>query len=179
MPDEVSQPCPQPLVQPVQDTLGEPDQPQPGIALSLSGGGYRAMLFHLGCLWRLNEFRYLPKLDRISSVSGGSITSGVLAQNWTKLGFDANGFAANFDQQITQPSAQDGQQHHRRAFRVRRIFRGSLRSRRHSTIRNTCSATPRCRTCRTRRASYSTPPACRPVFCGASPSHSWATTRLD
>ncbi len=103
MPDEVSQPCPQPLVQPVQDTPGEPDQPQQGIALSLSGGGYRAMLFHLGCLWRLNEFRYLPKLDRISSVSGGSITSGVLAQNWTKLGFDANGFAANFDQQITQP----------------------------------------------------------------------------
>src|SRR5271154_1934196 len=103
MPEEVNQPCPQPIVQPVQDTLGEPNQPQPGIALSLSGGGYRAMLFHLGCLWRLNEFRYLPKLDRISSVSGGSITSGVLAQNWTKLGFDANGFAANFDQQITQP----------------------------------------------------------------------------
>jgi len=94
---------PQPLVQPVQDTLGEPDQPQPGIALSLSGGGYRAMLFHLGSLWRLNELRYLPKLNRISSVSGGSITSGVLAQHWGQLGFDANGFAANFDQQITQP----------------------------------------------------------------------------
>jgi NTE family protein len=103
MPDEVSEPCPQPLVQPVQDTPGEPALPQQGIALSLSGGGYRAMLFHLGCLWRLNEFRYLLKLDRISSVSGGSITSGVLAQNWTELGFDANGFASNFDQQITQP----------------------------------------------------------------------------
>ena len=42
-----------------------------GLALCLSGGGYRAMLFHLGTLWRLNELGYLPKLDRISSVSGG------------------------------------------------------------------------------------------------------------
>ena len=29
--------------------------PQPGLALCLSGGGYRAMLFHVGALWRLNE----------------------------------------------------------------------------------------------------------------------------
>ena len=36
------------------------------------------MLFHLGTLWRLNELGYLPKLARISSVSGGSITNGVL-----------------------------------------------------------------------------------------------------
>lgn len=42
-----------------------------GTALCLSGGGYRAMLFHIGVLWRLNEIGWLPKLDRISSVSGG------------------------------------------------------------------------------------------------------------
>ena len=30
-----------------------------GIALCLSGGGYRAMLFHVGALWRLNELAYL------------------------------------------------------------------------------------------------------------------------
>ena len=29
--------------------------PEDGIGLCLSGGGYRAMLFHLGALWRLNE----------------------------------------------------------------------------------------------------------------------------
>ena len=29
--------------------------PQDGIALCLSGGGYRAMLFHPGAFWRLNE----------------------------------------------------------------------------------------------------------------------------
>ena len=88
---------------PVHDHPGDPDQPTEGIALCMSGGGYRAMLFHLGSLWRLNELHYLPKLDMVSSVSGGSITNGALALNWNKLGFDANGFALNFDQQLTQP----------------------------------------------------------------------------
>lgn len=60
-------------------------EPEEGTALCLSGGGYRAMLFHAGVLWRLNEIGYLPKLKRISSVSGGSITSGVLAINWKNL----------------------------------------------------------------------------------------------
>jgi NTE family protein len=68
-----------------------------GIALCLSGGGYRAMVFHLGALWRLNELGYLPKLTRISSVSGGSITSGVLAVAWPHLTFDASGVSSNFN----------------------------------------------------------------------------------
>jgi NTE family protein len=55
------------------------------IALCLSGGGYRAMLFHVGVLWYLNEAAYLQKLARISSVSGGSITAGVLALAWPRL----------------------------------------------------------------------------------------------
>jgi len=61
------------------------------------------MLFHLGALWRLNELQYLPKLSRVSSVSGGSITSGALALNWKNLNFDSAGLALNFDQQLTQP----------------------------------------------------------------------------
>jgi NTE family protein len=77
--------------------------PEPGIALCLSGGGYRAMLFHLGALWRLNEWGYLAKLTRISSVSGGSITAGVLGFKWTKLSFDANGVARAFDAEVVQP----------------------------------------------------------------------------
>ncbi len=103
MPDDSSKTNPQATAQPVHDHPGDPDQPSPGIALCLSGGGYRAMLFHLGTLWRLNELQYLPKLNRVSSVSGGSITSGVLAMNWKKLQFNAEGCAANFDQLITQP----------------------------------------------------------------------------
>src|SRR5262245_9868663 len=81
----------------------DPRQPQPGIALCLSGGGYRAMVFHLGALWRLNELGYLPKLNRISSVSGGSITAGVLGVNWSRLAFDGNGVSSVFEQQIVQP----------------------------------------------------------------------------
>jgi NTE family protein len=81
----------------------EPERLEPGIALCLSGGGYRAMLFHVGAILRLNELRYLPKLDRVSSVSGGSITAGVLGLNWRKLQFDDDGFAGNLDAQFVQP----------------------------------------------------------------------------
>jgi len=51
-------------------------------ALCLSGGGYRAMLFHVGTILRLREVGILQQLDLISSVSGGSITSAVLALAW-------------------------------------------------------------------------------------------------
>lgn len=50
-----------------------------GIGLCLSGGGYRAAVFHLGALRRLNEFDILARLKTISSVSGGSIISAHLA----------------------------------------------------------------------------------------------------
>lgn len=66
-------------------------------ALCLSGGGYRAMLFHVGSLWRLNEVGLLSTLDLVSSVSGGSITAGVLAKHWTDLAFDARGVAQRLD----------------------------------------------------------------------------------
>jgi NTE family protein len=74
-----------------------------GLALCLSGGGYRAMLFHLGTLWRLNESGVLAKLKRISSVSGGSITAGVLGYHWTSLAFDKSGVAGNFIDQVVNP----------------------------------------------------------------------------
>ncbi|HYP21062.1 MAG TPA: patatin-like phospholipase family protein [Chloroflexia bacterium] len=78
---------------------------RPGIALCLSGGGYRAMLFHLGALWRLNELGYLGRLSRISSVSGGSITAGVLALAWHKLRFtgDRLPVAENFNEEVVLP----------------------------------------------------------------------------
>ena len=54
------------------------------VGLSLSGGGYRATLFHLGAIRRLNEFGILPKLTTVSSVSGGSILNGFLATRLPK-----------------------------------------------------------------------------------------------
>jgi NTE family protein len=78
------------LAHPVRSIPGDPDEDQPddAIALCLSGGGYRAMLFHTGAMWRLNELGYLKRLARISSVSGGSIAAGVLALAWKDLEFD-------------------------------------------------------------------------------------------
>jgi NTE family protein len=38
------------------DTKSKYKKLEDGVALCLSGGGYRAMIFHIGALWRLNEF---------------------------------------------------------------------------------------------------------------------------
>ncbi|BCA26729.1 patatin-like phospholipase family protein [Metapseudomonas otitidis] len=72
------------------------------VGLALSGGGYRATLFSLGSLWRLNEAGLLGQLDRISSVSGGSILAGLLAHRWRKLDF-VNGSAKNFQIEVVDP----------------------------------------------------------------------------
>lgn len=72
-------------------------EPAIGMGLCLSGGGYRAMVFHLGVLLRLNEAALLPRLSRISSVSGGSITAACLGLRWFELDFDDAGVARNLD----------------------------------------------------------------------------------
>ena len=61
-----------PLVEPVSPFADKRrGGPLPGIGLAVSGGGYLAMLFHLGAFLRLHELGLLQRLDRISSVSGG------------------------------------------------------------------------------------------------------------
>jgi len=77
-----------------------------GVALALSGGGFRAVLFHTGVLWRLNELGVLGRLARISSVSGGSIASGLLALRWHQLRFDEGGHAPNFEDEVAGPLRQ-------------------------------------------------------------------------
>lgn len=74
-----------------------------GIGLCLSGGGFRAMLFHLGAFRRMNELGLLSRVDRVASVSGGSIAAGVLAVAWSNLDFDASGVALKFDSLIAAP----------------------------------------------------------------------------
>ena len=70
--------------------------------LALSGGGFRATLFHLGAMWRLNELALLPEIGMVSSVSGGSILAGLLAVKWRKLHFE-EGVAVNFHDEIVEP----------------------------------------------------------------------------
>lgn len=43
------------------------------LGLALSGGGFRAAFFHVGVLARLAELGVLPRIEVISTVSGGSI----------------------------------------------------------------------------------------------------------
>ena len=79
------------------------------IGLALSGGGFRATLFHLGALRRLNELGWLRKLDIITSVSGGAIIAGVLARHWNELSWGPDPkdpsriVAANFSSLIEPP----------------------------------------------------------------------------
>lgn len=60
-------------------TAYRPARERTGLALCLSGGGFRAALFHLGGLRRLNELGILSSATTISSVSGGSILAAHLA----------------------------------------------------------------------------------------------------
>ncbi|MCI0461246.1 MAG: patatin-like phospholipase family protein, partial [Gemmataceae bacterium] len=81
-----------------------PEETNRGWCLCLSGGGFRATLFHLGVIHRLNELGVLAKLSTITSVSGGSILNGVLATRWSRLNFDpAAGTYTNVEQEIGVP----------------------------------------------------------------------------
>jgi NTE family protein len=71
--------------------------------LCLSGGGYRAMIYHVGALVRLNELGILGQLHQVASVSGGSITAGVLALTWPHLQFSTEGVATNLNEIVSEP----------------------------------------------------------------------------
>lgn len=57
----------------------EPGRRKHGLALCLSGGGYRAALFHLGAMRRLDETGAIAQVETVTSVSGGSIMAAFLA----------------------------------------------------------------------------------------------------
>jgi NTE family protein len=71
-----------------------------GVGLSLSGGGCRTALFHLGALRRLNELGILAKLRTISSVSGGSILSAHLASS---LNWPLQGPVVDWEERVAKP----------------------------------------------------------------------------
>lgn len=85
--------------------LPRPRQQRSGIALALSGGGFRAALFHLGALRRLNELGALSRVDTISSVSGGSIVSAFLAGRLGPWPADGASFE-EFDRLVAAPLKQ-------------------------------------------------------------------------
>jgi len=52
--------------------------------LALSGGGFRAALYHLGVVRFLRDAGLLSSISRITSVSGGSIIGAHLVLNWSR-----------------------------------------------------------------------------------------------
>lgn len=83
-----------------------PKEKRQGVALCLSGGGYRAALFHLGATRRLNELGVLSKVDTFTSVSGGSIFASLVAayaarhpDAWSQPGKPLPGY----DDEVTAP----------------------------------------------------------------------------
>ena len=102
-------------LQPVSSDAPGGESPALGIGLCLSGGGYRAMLFHLGVIWRLAELGYLSSqhrtgkhgpigsLQRVSAVSGGAITAGALGIAWDQLKVDDEGLLERFREWVVAP----------------------------------------------------------------------------
>src|SRR5277367_884894 len=64
------------------------------IGLALSGGGFRATLYHLGLVRFLRDAGLLSKVTHITSVSGGSILAAHVVLNWDRYNGSANEFDA-------------------------------------------------------------------------------------
>ena len=64
---------------PDKSQASEPTCPLPRIGLALSGGGFRAALFHLGVIRRLEELGVMKYVQTISAVSGGAIIAAYYA----------------------------------------------------------------------------------------------------
>src|SRR6516165_6205549 len=63
----------------------------PRLGLALSGGGFRATLYHLGVVRYLRDAGHLQNVTDIASVSGGSIPAAHLVINWKRYcGDDAS-----------------------------------------------------------------------------------------
>jgi NTE family protein len=103
----------------VEEFVPKPQRERRGIALCLSGGGFRAALFHLGALRRLNELGVLTQVDTLSTVSGGSIVGAHLvgqAAQWATPGT----VIPDWETRVAEPF---------RAFTARNIRTGPLAKR--------------------------------------------------
>ena len=75
-----------------------------GIALCCSGGGYKSASYQIGAYIRLNELGVLRDISRITSVSGGSITTAFLALCWKDLEWTGK-VSTNFIDVFARPLA--------------------------------------------------------------------------
>src|SRR6516164_9640289 len=64
------------------------------LGLALSGGGFRATLYHLGLVRFLRDAGILSRVSQITSVSGGSIFAAHLVLNWGRYNGSPEDFEA-------------------------------------------------------------------------------------
>lgn len=80
------------------------------IGIALSGGGVRAAVFHLGILGRLAEDGLLEKITRISTVSGGTLITGLVysiaGNKWPTSDFFLNECLVQIRYYLTQKNIQ-------------------------------------------------------------------------
>jgi hypothetical protein len=90
-----------------------------GAVLCLSGGGYRAALFHLGALTRLNELGLLARTETVGAVSGGSILAALLA---AKIPWPLQGAFREWPEAVAEPMRAIA----RRNLRARALLRSPI-----------------------------------------------------
>lgn len=71
------------------------------IGLALSGGGYRATIYHLGVLRFLRDAGLLSRVSHITSVSGGSIMAAHLVLHWDRYTGTEEEFDAATEELLT------------------------------------------------------------------------------
>ena len=70
----------------LQTSVAPPASQSRDVALALSGGGFRAVAFHLGCLRALHDRGLLDRVHLISAASGGALLAAMYA--YSAEGFD-------------------------------------------------------------------------------------------
>lgn len=68
--------------------------------LALSGGGFRAAVYHLGVIRLLRDTGLLSQVSHITAVSGGSVIAAHLALNWERYNGSDKDFQAASDELI-------------------------------------------------------------------------------
>jgi NTE family protein len=80
----------------------EPPKTSNPVAVTMSGGGFRATLPAIGVVRLLADAGLLADLRYVSSVSGGSVANGIVASAWPQL--RARGFSSTaFDELVAAP----------------------------------------------------------------------------
>jgi hypothetical protein len=77
------------------------------IGLALSGGGFRASLYHLGLVRFLRDAGVLSSVTHITSVSGGSILAAHLVLNWDRYTGSPDEFDAAAAELLAGPDRPD------------------------------------------------------------------------